>query len=238
MRAAVVAVVALGTLLGAGCSAVQESLECPGEHCPAALKAVVVRAGEVPGVTTVDRAWRFHNIDKGHSGGVEVHAGVADERAARSLAARLAGIYRDSDVEAVSRISVRVVPDPEIAEPDTEEGTLGGGPTESADVPCAARQCADEVAGFERDFAGDPLSDGATLGKVAWVADDFSPYTSIEVTASGEAMDATELGDFRSDILHLAENSGLTDLGQIKTVIHYQKRVAFDFSFDGGRDSG
>lgn len=238
MRAAAVFLAILAGLLAAGCSAVQESLECPGTDCPPALKAVADGSASVPQVTSVDRAWRFYNIDKGHSGGVEVHANVADEQAAQAVASRIAGIYRDSEVEAVSRISVRVIPDPEVAEPGTEEGTLVSGPSQSADVTCAAKQCADEVAGFVQDFAGDPLSAGATLGKVAWVADDYRPYTSIDITASDEALTPDDLADFRSDVLRLARASGLTELGQVKTVIHYQKRVAFDFSFDGNQDAG
>ncbi|MCW2792887.1 MAG: hypothetical protein JWO76_1985 [Nocardioides sp.] len=230
-----VAIVVLAGLLASGCSSIQESLECPGDDCPASLKAVLDKSAKVPGVTAVDRAWRFNNIDHGHTGGVDVHASVSDARAAGDLAADIADIYRDSDVEAVSRISVRVVPDPEVAEPDTQEGTLGGGPTAGADVPCAAQECTDEVAAFEQAFAGDALADGAGLGKVEWVADDYRPYTSIEVTASEGPMDATELAAFRDDLLDLAKGAGLTDLGQVKTVIHYQKRLEFDFSYPGDR---
>ncbi|MCW2843565.1 MAG: hypothetical protein JWN22_1481 [Nocardioides sp.] len=237
MRGALLTGVFLAGLLTAGCSSVQESLECPGEDCPASLKAVADGAAEVPGVTSVDRAWRFHNIDKGHSGGVDVHAEVSDERAARSIATDIAALYRDSDVAAVSRISVRVVPEPEASEPDTEEGTLGGGPTASADVPCAAEGCVDEVAAFEQEFADGALAGDATLGDVGWVADDYRPYTSIEVTAPDAAMDATELAAFRDDVLDVARSAGLTDLGQVKTVIHYRKRLEFDFTFDGGRSS-
>jgi hypothetical protein len=235
VRGAFVVGVVLAGLLSAGCSSVQGSLECPGPECPASLKSVADGAAEVPGVTAVDRTWRFHNIDKGHSGGVDVHAKVADEPAARAIAADIAALYRDSDVEAVSQISVRVVPDPEVAEADTQEGTLSGGPSASSDVPCAAERCTDEVAAFEQEFAGDALAGDATLGRVGWVADDYRPYTSIEVTAPDHAMDAAELTAFRDDVLDVARSAGLADLGQIKTVIHYQKRVEFDFSFDGDR---
>lgn len=238
VRGALLAAVFLAGCLTAGCSSVQESLECPGDDCPASLQAVADGAAAVPGVTAVDRTWRFHNIDKGHSGGVDVHAEVADERAARSIATDIAALYRDSDVEAVSQISVRVVPEPEAAEPDTDEGTLGGGPTASADVPCAADGCADEVSAFEQEFADGALADGATLGAVGWVADDYRPYTSIEVTAPDAAMDATELTAFRDRVLDVARRAGLTDLGQVKTVIHYQRRMEFDFIFDGDRQPG
>lgn len=230
---AVTIAVSLGTT--AACSAVQESLECPGEDCPESLRAVAEQSADVPEVTAVDRAWRFYTIDRGHSGGVDVHAGVTTEREARTVAAAIATIYRDSDVEAVERVSVRVVPEPETSEPDTQESTLGTGPSESSDVPCATEGCAKQVADFEQAFADDASAGEATLGEVSWVADDYRPYTSIEVTAPDTVMDAEAFEDFRGHILDLAQDAGLGEIGQVRTVIHFQRRLEFSFDFDGNR---
>jgi hypothetical protein len=136
----------------------------------------------------------------------------------------------------VRQISVRVVPDPETSAPDTRESTLGSGPSDSSGVACAAEGCAAEIAAFEDAFAGDALGAEAALGTVEWVDDDYRPYTSVEVTAPDDAMDAAELADFGDRILELAENAGLTDLGQVRTVIHFERRLEFDFCFEGDRE--
>ncbi len=145
-------------LAAGGCSAVQESLECPGKDCPAELRSVADDTAGLDGVTSVDRTWRFHTLDHGHSGGVEVHASVGTRQQARALAGRIAGIYQHSRVEKVDTISVVVVPDPERAVRDDSATLLGGEASPGAEVPCARDRCGDEVAGFEDAFAADPVA--------------------------------------------------------------------------------
>lgn len=225
-------VLAVGFALVTGsCSSVQQSLECPGEDCPESLQTVAEKSAQVPEVTGVDRAWRFFNIDKGDSGGVDVHASVVTRSDARAVADAISAIYQGSKIEHVDNVSVVVVPDPERAEQHDTESILGGKAGAVAEVPCAVDECAEEVAGFEDAFAAAPLAEGATLESVAWVGDD-NPRTVIEVTAPDEPMDAAAFKDFESRLLDVTQDAGLPDIGDVRTLIHYQRRVEFSFQFD------
>lgn len=233
VRRAFLCTVMVASLAGAAsaCTALQESLECPGDDCPAALQSVADDAAGVPGVTGVDRAWRFFNFDKGHSGGVDVHASVDGESAAQEVARKVATIYEQSEVEPVDQVSVGVVPDPERAEPHEGSVTLGGDVSDLADVSCAAEECVDQVAGFSDAFAASDLGEVATLESAAWVGERY-PKTVIEVTAPDELMDPAAFRELENQVLDIAQSAGLPDIGDVRTVISYQRRVEFSFSFD------
>ncbi|GAA2148677.1 hypothetical protein GCM10009844_27360 [Nocardioides koreensis] len=225
------AVAALASLAGA-CTAVQESLSCPGESCPAALRAVGDEARQVPRVTSVERAWRFYNVDHGASGGVDVHASVRTESEARRVAAALSTIYQDSGVEPVDRVDVVVVPEPERGRRDDTESVTSGAASSSGAVPCADDDCAAEVAAFRAAFADAPVADEATLDAVSWRADGQDPGTRIEVTATGEPMSPAAFRDFERRIVDVAQAAGLADIGDVRTLVHYRQRVEFSFTFD------
>lgn len=213
------------------CSALQESLSCPGESCPSELREVADRVAELPQVTSVDRTWRFANVDHGPTGGADVHASVATARDARRVAAAIADLYRASDVEVVDQVHVVVVPDPERVRADEAEATLVGDASDVAAVACADDRCAREVARFEDAFAAAAVADGATLGSVAWTNDDGDPATRIEVTAPVATWDRARLRAFESEIQQVAESAGLVDIGDVRTVVHYRRRVEFSFMF-------
>lgn len=219
-------------LLGSGCTTLQESLSCPGESCPSELRAVGDAAARVPRVTAVDRSWRFHNLDHGESGGVDVHASVGTEREARRVATAVSAVYRDSDVEPVDHVDVLVVPDPERGRPEDASSFSSGEVGGAADVPCADDECAEQLAGFEEAFAGAAVADEATLDSVSWSVDGDAPCTRIEVTATGDLMDPEAFREFEGRIVAVARSAGLPDIGDVRTLVHYQRRVEFSFVFD------
>ena len=218
-------------LLGSACSTLQESLSCPGESCPSELRAVGDEAAQVRRVTAVDRSWRFHNLDHGESGGVDVHATVGSEREARRVAAAISVIYRDSDVEPVDHVDVLVVPDPERGRPEDTSSFSSGRVGGAAEVPCADDQCDGRLADFEESFAADAVADEATLDSVSWSVDGDAPCTRIEVTATRDLMDPAAFQDFEGRIVDVARSAGLPDIGDVRTLIHYQRRVEFPFVF-------
>ena len=230
--AALATTASLGVVLG-GCSGIQESLACPGEDCPASLQAVADGAADVDGVTAVDRTWRFSNIDKGSSGGVDVRASVTTEAEAKPLARAIADLYAASKVETVDGITVHVVPDPELSRPAEGGGATSKGFSEGTDVACAPAACADEVAAFESAFADAPLAGEATLDDAGWAPGAVSPETTLELSVEGQVWDAEEVDAFRDEVFALAEKSGLFDIGNVRTVIHYDEQVDFRFTFDG-----
>jgi hypothetical protein len=222
------AVVLLALAVG-GCSALQESLQCPGEDCPEELRAVADDTAALDGVTAVDRAWRFSNLDHGHSGGVDVHAAVRTREEAGSLARAIAGIYRDSGVEPVDSISVVVVPDPELARPDDAE-TVRGGETPGA-VSCAQDRCAARTEAFERAYADAAVADDAALESATWVSRAGAPETRIALTATADRLDQAGLRELEDRALDVAESAGLADIGDVRVLIRYQRRVEFAFTF-------
>lgn len=233
VRGAFLGLVTVVSLAGStsSCSLLQESLECPGDDCPDALQSVADRAADVPGVTAVDRTWRFFNSVKGHSGGVDVHASIEGERDAQAIAGKISAIYDQSEVERVDSVSVGVVPDPERAEPHEGALTLGGEVSDPADVACAADECVDEVAEFTDAFAASDLGEGATLESATWMGGSH-PGTVIEVTAPDDLMDPAAFREFENEVLDIAQSAGLPDIGDVRTLISYQRRVEFSFSFD------
>lgn len=234
-RAAWLAAGAL-VLLGSGCSAVQESLECPGEHCPRALRGVADAAAAVDGVTAVDRAWRFANLDKGSGGGVDVHASVSTRAQARPIALRLRDLYAASEVETVDTVSVRVVPEPERARPADQDVLAGGRIAPGAEPPCADDRCTAAVSAFRDAFAADPVAGVARLEGARWVAapDGWKPQTRIEVDAPGPTLDASGFHELENRILEIAKDCGLTDIGDVHAYFHYRQRVEFSFFFRKG----
>ncbi len=229
MRGIVVLTVAL-VLLGGSCSTVQESSSCPGHRCPAALQRVGDEAARVSQVTSVDRSWRFHNIDRGASGGVDVHASVGTKHEAQQVATAIWTIYRDSAVEPVDHVDVLVVPEPERDRPGVGESVTVGGA--SAAAACADDRCAAVVAGFRGSFADADVAGEATLDSVSWASDDGGPCTRIEVTATGDPMTPAAFREFESRIVDTARAAGLTDIGDVRTLVHYRARVEFSFTFD------
>lgn len=226
------AVVAALVPLAGACAAVQESLSCPGADCPAELRAVGDEARRVPRVTSVDRAWRFSNIDRGASGGIEVHASVGTESEASRVATALSAIYRGSGVEPVDRVDVVVVPEPERGRPDDSESVTSGDVSSVGAVPCADDGCAAEVAAFEDAFADAPVAGTARLDAASWAADGDDPGTRVEVTATGDPMSPSDFEDFERRIVAVARDAGLTDIGDVRTIVHYRERVEFSFTFD------
>ena len=225
----VVPALVAAALLATGCSALQESLECPGEHCPDALQAVADDTARLPGVTSVDRTWRFYNLDHGNSGGVDLHATVAGESDARALAEQVFPLYEESEVEPVDHLSVLVVPDPERAEPDVDRVSTGSPELDRDNVPCAADGCATEVAAFEDAFAAD-LAQEANLVSATWVGEVGHPHTTLRVTAPDETMDHDAIAAFQHRVLDVAEEAGLMKIGVVETIIRYRSRVEFSFS--------
>jgi hypothetical protein len=219
-------------LLGSSCSTVQEASSCPGQRCPVALRRVGVEAARVSQVTSVDRAWRFRNVDRGASGGVDVHAAISREDEAKQVAAAISTIYRESGVDPVDHVDVLVVPDPERDRPEVTESVTGGAAGSLAAVACAGEGCAAEVAFFRDSFAGSAVAGEATLDSVSWAADDGGPCTRIEVTATGDPMDPAAFRDFEGRIVDTARAAGLTDIGDVRTLVHYRARVEFAFTFD------
>lgn len=220
-----------------GCSQIQESLECPGDDCPAQLRDVADESGELAGVTEVVRAWRFSNLDRGHSGGVDVRATVGTERGARLLAERIAEVYLDGDLDPVDMVSVVVVPDPEQSERDTSESTRGGVPDDVEEVSCAVERCAAELAAFEDALARDPVGAEVSLAAVGWVAEAGDPHTDVELSIEREALTEEGLAEVRERVLVVAEESGLLEIGDVRTLISHDRGVQFAFDFEGGGDS-
>ena len=222
-------------LAAGGCSAGQESLECPGQDCPAELRSVADDTAGLDVVTSVDRTWRFYTLDHGHSGGVEVHASVGTRQQAQALAGRISGVYQHSGVEKVDTISVVVVPDPERAVRDDSATLLGGEASPGAEVPCARDRCGDEIAGFEDAFASDPLARVATLESVRWTSDGRDAETDVEVTSTAGLMAPSDLRSLENRVLDVAQDAGLPDIGDVRVLIHYQRRVDFSFAYHPGK---
>ena len=232
------AVVAALVPLAGACTAVQESLSCPGESCPAALRAVGDEARQVPRVTSVERAWRFSNIDHGASGGVDVHASVGTESEAHRVAAALATIYRDSGVQPVDHVDVLVVPEPERGRRDDAESVTSGEVSSVGAVSCADDECAAEVAAFRDAYADAAVAGEATLDAVSWTVDGDDPCTRIEVTATGDPMSPPAFQDFERRIVDVAQVAGLADIGDVRTLVHYRRRVEFSFTFGAQKSAG
>lgn len=227
----------LVTLLASGCSALEESLACPGQDCPPELRAVADDAAAVDGVTEVDLAWRYYNLDHGTSGGLDVHASVSGRRAASVLAGRLADLYDASKVEPVDRLRVTVVPEPEVSRRDDQESTAGGKLSSGAQVGCEDTRCSDQLAAFETAFADASVAGEATLGDVAWTPaapDDVlsTATTSVELTSTAGLLDAAQLQSLTGSVLDVARDAGLFAVGDVSLLIHYQRRVEFSFDFE------
>lgn len=221
-------------LILSGCASMNESLACPGEQCPAALAAVADEVARAPGVTGVERTWRRHSLSDGPSGGVDLHAAVSDDAAARSVAEGVAALYRAQDVDRVDRIEVRVVPDPEIGARRTRETVLGGGPSYAADVPCAAVRCLGALKAF-RDAFADSLGEVAVLDAATWDPGGQRPEVSVEVTVPNVVLDAAGYRDVRERLRALAVRTGLVDDGQVRAVIHFLERVEYTYFLPGNR---
>lgn len=148
------------------------------------------------------------------------------------MAAAISTIYQDSGVERVDHVDVLVVPDPERARPEDTSSFSSGEVGGAAEVPCAGDECAEQLAGFEEVFADAAVADEATLESVSWSVDGDAPCTRIEVTATGDLMDPAAFRDFEGRIVAVARSAGLPDIGDVRTLIHYQRRVEFPFVFD------
>lgn len=180
----------------------------------------------------MERAWRFYNLDRGNRGGVDVHAEVATKREARSIGTQLRDLYVASAVEPVDVIVIRVVPDPERPEQAEEDLAAARGFSEGTSVSCVATRCADERATFGAAFAGDSLRDVVTLDRTSWASDDFAPETTVEVSAGSEILDSDSLSDVVDRVQDLAERVGLFDVGYVRTVVHYNRLLKYDFLFE------
>lgn len=111
MRARRVAVVALLVVV-AGCSVLQEERRCPGADCSEELARVVDDVAGLPGVTHVDQAAWSSGLDNGVAGRVDVVAAGLSRDEARTLAAEIIAVYRDSGTDEPAIISVEVASDP------------------------------------------------------------------------------------------------------------------------------
>lgn len=221
-------------LLLTGCASMSESLACPGEQCPSGLAAVADEVSRAPGVTGVDRTWRRHTLSDRPSGGVDLHAAVSDDAAARSVAERAAALYRAQDVGRVDRIEVRVVPDPEIGVRRTLETVLGGGPSYATDVSCAAVRCLGSLMGF-RDAFADSLGEVAVLNAAGWDPGGQRPEVLVELTVPNVVLDAAGYRDLRERLCALAVRTRLVDDGRVRAVIHFRERVEYTYFLPGNR---
>lgn len=227
---AISALLSAGALLlgfASACSSVQEDLECPGAACPESLQQVYDGATEVPGVESVERVWRFANLDKGEFGGIDVRASFPDEDRAGALAERLVRVYLDSDVEPTSRLTIGVVPLPESGEPASQ--TLLRAATDEGST-CAETECTEELRRLKAALAKRLDGTGVEIVHLAWSAESG---TAAELAAGPTPLTQARVNEILGLVGSAAGDVDAASWGEFTADLSFQRRKEFEFVFDG-----